>query len=114
MRRTFGNRDQFNTTATVFRVRIVTFPFRSGGESSPIRTRCQTLCSYVIMWDVGRYSRAEPWLDGKRYRDIANLKQIRESDRKTDKMEHRAVLSSKHEVPLDTRSLLTIAKNKKY
>ena len=30
---------------------------------------------------------------------------------KTDKMEHRAVLSSKDEVPLDMRFLLTIAKS---
>jgi hypothetical protein len=51
IRRSFGNRDQFNTTATVFL--LVELPSRRGAER-------------FSMWNNGRFSRvAEMWLDGK-------------------------------------------------
>jgi len=54
---------------------------RPSSRIGPIRTRCQTLlCFYAVMWDIWRYSRKEPWLDGKGYRDIAVLKQMCASD----------------------------------
>lgn len=58
--------------------------------------------------------RAELWLDdGKRYRDIANLKQIQYAKvtSKMGEMEHRAVLSSKGELHLDMWFLLPVAKS---